>query len=117
MLTEIVTGAVSLLTSWIGNKKEESKAKTQQKIALMNKVSSWEELQAKGSQTSWKDEFWTIIFAIPLVLCFIPSCVDYVKQGFIVLNTTPEWYRYCLLTLVGASVGVKKLNTLIKGKK
>lgn len=112
-----LTGAFGLVTSWLDNKKEEQVAKSKQKITLINNTSNWEALHAKGSQTSWKDEFWTIIFAIPLVLCFIPSCVDYVKQGFEVLNTTPEWYRYCLLTLVGASVGVKKITDLFNIKK
>jgi hypothetical protein len=34
--------------------------------------SDWERVMAEGSQNSWKDEWLTILFSVPLILCFLP---------------------------------------------
>ena len=75
-------------------------------------ISDWELVHAKGSQTSWKDEFWTIIFAIPLVLGFV-GFEEEINTGFIALSNMPDWYQYTLVTMVLASFGIR-MNTLVK---
>lgn len=105
---------VGLGGDWLSNKRIEKQEVHNQKIEKLKQEGDWEKVQATNSGSSWKDEFWTIVFAIPLVLCFIPDCVVYVQEGFKVLEETPEWYRYCLLTLVGSSVGVRKITQLFK---
>lgn len=70
-------------------------------------LAQWEQLHAKGSQTSWKDEFWTLIWAAPLIMCFIPGGVEYAKAGFAALAQMPEWYTYVLVTIVLASFGIR----------
>tara|TARA_Y100000310_G_scaffold29852_1_gene28378 strand:+ start:378 stop:815 length:438 start_codon:yes stop_codon:yes gene_type:complete len=90
--------------------------KSQERLtALATSDVNWDRVMAEGSQSSWKDEFWTIIFAIPLLLSFIPAMAGYVEIGFRALEQTPEWYRYCLLTLVAASVGRHEIPRI--GKK
>ncbi len=108
----IFNGLVALGQTWLTNRAAKAKAQNEQEVTLIKQTGSWEELHAKGSQDSWKDEFWTIIFAIPLVLCFIPETVDVVMEGFKVLENTPEWYRYAIGILVGASVGIRSFNKL-----
>ena len=81
-------------------------------------LADWEQLHAKGSQTSWKDEFWTIIFAIPLVFAFIQvSWFDgpaIARAGFAAFAEMPDWYQYTLVTMVLASFGIR-VTDKIKG--
>ena len=90
--------------------------KTQERMtALATSDLEWDKVMADASSDSWKDEFWTHIFAIPLVLSFIPATPPYGTYGLEALEKTPEWYRYCLLTLVAASVGRHEIPRI--GKK
>lgn len=77
-------------------------------------ISDWEKIHAKGSQTSWKDEFWTIVFAIPLIMGFV-GYADKANDGFLALANMPDWYQYTLVTMVLASFGIR-INSLIRGK-
>jgi len=62
---------------------------------------------AKQASQSWKDEWLTLLFSIPLILAFIPSAVPYVMQGFEALEAMPQWYQYTLSIIVAASFGVR----------
>ena len=106
----ILSGLFKLGETWLSNKQKKSAAKGERESELIRQTGSWEELHAKGSQTSWKDEYWTLIFSIPLILCFIPSTVEYVMEGFNALDGTPEWYRVILSALVFASIGVRQYD-------
>lgn len=103
-------------SDYLANKREEKKEIHSQKMTKIQQEGAWENIHASNSEHSWKDEFWTVIFAIPLVLCFIPEATIYVERGFEALDKTPDWYRYCLLTLVGASVGVRNITKLLTKK-
>ena len=103
---------------WFKGKSAIKKAKVEGEIANIANASKntadWERLHAKGSQTSWKDEFWTIVFAIPLIMGFIPGGEEYTKAGFAALGEMPEWYQYTLVTMVLASFGIKMTGTVKK---
>jgi hypothetical protein len=62
---------------------------------------------AENSGGSWKDEFFAVILAIPLILCFIPGMEGVVAHGFEQLSKAPDWYFWALLTAISASFGVK----------
>ena len=94
------------------------KAKAKQKLvkieaetSLMEKQIAgeieWDVQAQKNSSGSWKDEYLTILFSIPLLLCFIPFTVEYVERGFQALSMTPDWYKYTLGVIVSASFGIK----------
>lgn len=72
---------------------------------------------AENSGQSWKDEWLTILFSIPLILAFIPDMVPYVMQGFEALEQMPAWYQYTLSIIVGASFGVRSAIGFMKAKK
>ena len=72
-------------------------------------AASWEQEAMKNSATSWKDEYILLLFSIPLIMCFIPSAVPYVKEGFAVLDTMPDWYKVTLSVIVAASFGVRSV--------
>ena len=44
---------------------------------------------------------------IPIFMCFIPSLAPYAIAGFEVLAGTPEWYRYVMVGVISAAVGIK----------
>lgn len=75
-----------------------------------DKVAEWEMIQAEQSQFSWKDEFWTIVLAIPLVGAFIPPIVPYIQEGFRVISEMPTFYQYWVGVSVLASFGIKWLK-------
>jgi len=128
MFTALIGPIANLASSWMSSKVEKVKADGQAKVAqakakavVAEKVAAgevqWENTMADATDNSWKDEFWTLIFAIPLVMCFIPSLVPYVVEGFAALDGMPEWYRYALGTLVAASVGFRKLTDVMGKQK
>lgn len=110
MLGVLISSIASLGSQYLENKKEKSKAKAQQEVKLIEQAGSWEEIHAKNSGHSWKDEYWTVVFSIPLILCFFPPLTESVMAGFAVLEQTPEWYRYTVGVLVGASVGIRQFT-------
>ena len=64
-----------------------------------------------------QNEWLTLLFSIPLILCFIPAAVPYVKEGFAVLEEMPDWYQYLLSVIVAASFGVRSAVGFMNRKK
>jgi len=102
----------------IGGYMETKKAKAKQKLVKIEAETEivkqqikgeidWDVEAIKGSKESWKDEYLTILFSIPLLLCFLPFTVEYVERGFAALAMTPDWYKYTLGVIVSASFGIK----------
>lgn len=109
LLSTIVGGVVDHFKS----KQELKKAETEGKIARLRKQVEgdieWDLIQAANANSSWKDEWFAIIVSIPLIMAFIPSCVDYVRDGFRVLSLCPDWYKALVGGAVAASFGLKQL--------
>lgn len=74
----------------------------------------WDTNAQQDMKTSWKDEFYVILFSIPLVMAFIPDMQDIVLKGFETLNKTPDWY---MLLVTGIVASVFGLRWLISRKK
>ena len=83
------------------------KGKIKKSEAKAENAASWDEIAQTNSSTSWKDEYLTLLVSIPLIMCFIPSLVPYVREGFAVLDTMPTWYQYTFSVIVAASFGVR----------
>lgn len=96
-----------------------SKAKTDaniQKIATGQVADiAWEKTSLE--QSGWKDEYWTIVLSIPMIICFFPGLVTYVEQGFAALQKTPLWYRYVVGIAIGSAFGVKSVANFMALKK
>jgi len=119
ILTTVLGTISAPLTEYIKGKqrKEElQNAVTQRKIELVSTIQShkalWELEQVKSGNTSWKDEYVTVLFSIPAILCFVNP--DVVQEGFTVLQASPEWYQYSFLTVMLAAVGIKMTSGLFK---
>lgn len=74
----------------------------------------WDTNAQQDMKTSWKDEFYVVLFSIPLVMAFIPDMQDIVLKGFETLNNTPDWY---MLLVTGIVASVFGLRWLISRKK
>jgi len=118
MLNLLMGPVAELAGTWLNGKVEKTKAETSAKVAkakaeatIMEKKATgeidWDLEMAKGSANSWKDEWLTILFSIPLILAFIPGMEEVVKNGFAQLEAMPEWYQYSLGVIVAASFGVR----------
>lgn len=120
----------NLASSWMDSKVEKVKADGQVKVAqakakavVAEKVATgevaWEQSMADATDGSWKDEFALVVLLLPAILVFIPSLTEYVRTGFEVLNTLPDWYQYLLFIAVSSSFGIKGVGQAMKlmGKK
>lgn len=116
VLTDIVKTGHAILKGKTELKRQAVDNDHTQKMERLRQGGTWDEVHAAGSQTSWKDEFWTLIFGIPLILCFVPATVPYVREGFLVLETMPDWYKAGLGTLIAASVGYQKFIGVMNAK-
>lgn len=113
ILGSVIGPVAELGKTWLEGKVAKTKAKAEAEASVMKtqakSAADWETAMARSSAQSWKDEWLTILFSIPLVLAFIPDAVPYVRQGFEVLNTMPQWYQYGLSVIIAASFGVRSV--------
>jgi len=127
MLNLLIGPVTELAGTWLNGKVEKTKAEAATKVAkakaeavIMEKKATgeidWDLEMAKGSANSWKDEWLTILFSIPLILAFIPGMEEVVANGFAQLQAMPEWYQYSLGVIVAASFGVRSATKFF-GKK
>lgn len=127
MINLLVQGLLGVAGDAVSGFMETKKAKAKQKLVKIEAETSllekqikgeidWDVEAVKGSKESWKDEYLTILFSIPLLLCFLPFTVEYVERGFQALALTPDWYKYTLGVIVSASFGIKGASKMF-GKK
>lgn len=127
MIQALIGPIASLAGTWLEGKVEKTKAETGAKVAkakaeatIMEKKATgeleWDLEMARGSQSSWKDEWLVILFSVPLVLSFIPGMEGIVASGFEQLEKMPDWYQYSLGVIVAASFGVRAATKFF-GKK
>lgn len=119
MIQALIAPLTELAGGWLKGKADkqaaeaklkltEAEAKAKIMLSKETSVADWERIMAQGSQTSWKDEWLTILFSIPLVLVFLGDTGrDIVANGFAALETMPEWYQYTLGVIVAASFGIR----------
>jgi len=125
MLNLLLGPALELGKDFLKGKAEEKKAIQQRKISAIQNDADWEAKMADSTSNSWKDEFWSIILALPIIAVVYSVAMDdvsiiaRVNEGFEALNQLPDWYQYLLFIAVSASFGLKsadKLMGLKKGK-
>lgn len=75
----------------------------------------WDARAQEGMKTSWKDEYFLILFSIPIIGCFIPYYQEDVLRGFEILEKTPDWYIWSILGMLAGSWGLRWLISGFKG--
>ena len=126
MLQALIGPLGNLASTWLEGKVETKKAeagarvaKAQAEAVIMQKKATgeidWDLKMADASANSWKDEWLTILFSVPLILAF---CGDWgrqiVEDGFVALQAMPEYYRYTLGIIVSASFGTRAATKFFK---
>jgi hypothetical protein len=136
-LPDLGSAILGLAKGWLEGNQKITQAKLQAKIvtiesaariaeakstAFVNLAASeqdhaqaWERILVEQSYSSWKDEFWTLWVAIPISAMFIPYLAPYVRQGFVELETVPEWYLYILFAAVSFAFARRELLPVLKG--
>ena len=123
MLNLLLGPAMELGKEFLQGKAEEKKAIQQRKINAINNDADWEAKMADATKDSWKDEFWSIILALPIAAVAYSVAMDdsaiiqRVNEGFAALNELPEWYQNLLFIAVSASFGLKSADKIMGMKK
>jgi hypothetical protein len=124
MIQALIGPIAELAGGWLKGKADQQAAITNLKLVeaeakatIMKSAATseadWDRIMAEGSQNSWKDEWLTILFSIPLILSFCGEWGRTVTaEGFAALETMPEWYQYTLGVIVAASFGIRSATKL-----
>ena len=125
-MLNIFSAVAGIAGNWVDGKVEETKAKAAVKVEkakaeaeVHKKVAAgkidWEARAIDATSGSWKDEYLTVVLTLPAILLFIPGLTDYIREGFVVLETLPDWYQNLLYICVTASFGIKATD-MFKGR-
>ena len=123
ILTALIGPIADVGKTFLNNRAEEKQAKHKAKMSVIQNDANWEAKMADASSSSLKDEFWTIILAIPIfmvgyaIIAADMSIIDRTKQAFQTLNELPEWYQYLLFICISSSFGIKGASKLMDMRK
>lgn len=89
-------------------------ARAEAEVARLTKAQdaeiAWDNETASQMDRTWKDEYWTILLSFPLILSFLGSWGrDRATEGFIAIQSVPEWYMYSLGLAIASSFGYRAL--------
>jgi len=123
LLSAIIGPVANIGKQYLSNKAAEKQAKHEAKLNVIQNDADWESKMVDASASSWKDEFWTIILAVPIfmvgyaIIADDMTVVDRTKQAFQTLNELPEWYQYLLFIAISSSFGIKGASKLMGMRK
>ena len=123
ILTTLIGPVAGLAKNYLSNKAEEKQAKHQAKMSVIQNDADWESKMADASKDSWKDEFWTIVLAIPVFMVGYAiaandvTVIARVATGFEALEKLPEWYQYLLFIAISSSFGIRGASKIMDMRK
>lgn len=123
MWQALISPISNLIGGYLSNKHEQAQAKHEARLQVIQNDADWETKMASASASSWKDEFWTIVLAVPLfclgwsVVVDDPAILGRVSDSFSALDTLPDWYQYLLFLAVSASFGIRGADKLMQLRK
>jgi len=123
IFTALLGPVADIGKTFLANRAEEKQAKHEAKMNVIQNDADWESKMVDASASSWKDEFWTIILAIPIfmvgyaIIANDMSVVERVQLAFATLNDLPEWYQYLLFIAISSSFGIKGASKLMGMRK
>ena len=123
MLQALIGPLTGLVGDHFKRKAEEKQATHERKLQVIQSDASWENKMADATQSSWKDAFWTIILALPLmaisfgVITDNSEVIERVRMGFEVLGELDDWYTYLLFLAISASFGLRSADKLMNLRK
>lgn len=127
MLNLLLGPVAQIAGSWVEGKVEETKANAAAKVEkakaaaeVQKKIAAgdvdWEKSMADATASSWKDEFFSVIFGIWFIGNFLPWFDEYYDHAYQRLSAAPEWLTWTFMSIVAASFGFRSIGALT-GKK
>lgn len=111
MIGQIISSIGGLAASIIDSKTQLKLTEAEIKKKQLTGEIDWDIEAIRSAQSSWKDEWITLLFSIPLILAF---CGDWgnqiVQAGFTALEVMPTWYQVSLGGIVSASIGLRSIS-------
>jgi len=123
ILTTLIGPIANLAKGYLSNKAEEKQATHARKMSVIENDADWEAKMADASKDSWKDEFWTIVLAIPVFMVGYAiaandvTVIARVVTGFEALEKLPEWYQYLLFIAISSSFGIRGASKIMDMRK
>jgi|TARA_E500000318_G_scaffold53880_1_gene50212 hypothetical protein len=123
MWQTLIGPVTELIGGHFKRKAAEKQATHERKLEVIKTDASWENKMADATQNSLKDEFWTLILALPLisisygVMTDNPEVIERVRHGFQVLEELDDWYTYLLFLAISASFGLRSADKLMNLRK
>ena len=124
MLWNLVPTVIKGVVDVVKTKTETKKLMAQAEQTHIRKMAEGEIAYAietqKNMQNSWRDEWFTVILSIPLLIVFGAiffgkyEWIDKLKEGFQTLDSLPDWYIWALMAAIASSFGLKVTDLAIK---
>ena len=98
VLKSIVGPVAGLAGSWIEGKTAVQKAKATKDLKIATGEIDWDLEAMKATQSSWKDEWLTLLLSGPFILSVSVGIGvrEIAAAGFAALGEAPSWYSYSL---------------------
>ena len=117
MIGQIISSIGGLAASIIDSKTQLKLTEAEIKKKQLTGEIDWDIEAIRATQNSWKDEWITLLFSIPLILAFCGGWGNAIVQaGFAALEGMPKWYQYSLGGIVSASIGMRSVSKFFGGK-
>jgi hypothetical protein len=124
MLWNLVPTVIKGVVDVVKTKTETKKLMAQAEQTHIRKMAEGEIEYAiatqKNMQNSWRDEWFTVILSVPLLIVFGAiffgkyEWIDKLKEGFQTLDSLPDWYIWALMAAIASSFGLKVTDLAIK---
>ena len=119
---DLITGGVGIVKGLIDNKKAKQEKQLeidlkrmdrQAELDMANQTATTEyDIEAlKQTQTSWRDEYLTVLLSAPVIGSFIPVVQEYVVRGWDYLAKAPAWFQVSWIGVIAATFGLRWLYT------
>ena len=119
-IAAIISGITGLGKGFFAHRQARTEAKRAVELTQIQASGSADTAAATGMQSSWKDEYLTVIFTVPMIVVFYaavwgdPRDIEQVTAAFEALQKLPEWYLYSMIGIVIGTFGLRGLAKLIK---
>jgi len=124
MLWNLVPTVIKGVVDVVKTKTETKKLMAQAEQTHIRKMAEGEIAYAiesqKNMQNSWRDEWFTVILSLPLLIVFGAiffgkyEWIEKLKEGFNTLDSLPDWYIWALMAAIASSFGLKVTDLAIK---
>lgn len=97
-------------------------ARTQGEIARLSKAQdaeiAWDQEAVSQMKLSWKDEYFVIVWTVPLWLAMLPFgwALQASAAFFQTMDSAPDWYVSGMAVMIAASFGVRQLINIMKAR-